>query len=399
MTHISRLTFSAYGMNIADQIALVAVPIIAAIVFDASAATIGVLVACQSMAHLVGSLPFGLLVDRLQLRSLVILSALMSMAGFGGAALAIPAGSLTLFGAFIATAGLGIVLFGLASLSILPLLTDRTGLAKANAQLSLPRSVASFFVPLGLGAVLSVQTSGMAFWAAAGFSLLALAVLLKLPRFDRPPANPDSILKRLIEGGTYVARSKMLRPISLCAIFWNLGFAILMVLMVPVIVQVYRADPAIFAQIMAAFGLAAILGTWVVARLPATMPPSIVLLFGPGSSVIAAAMLPIAREGATLPLLHAAFFLMGFGPSMWLVTQNTVRQLATPAAMLGRINAVIQTAIYGVRPLGAFTGGAIGSYVSLEAGLWVVIGLYGASFLAAACSALRSVSRWEDITV
>ncbi|WP_048645445.1 MFS transporter [Nitratireductor soli] len=399
MTHMNRLVLSAYGMNIADQIALVAVPIIAAVVFDASTATIGVLVACQSMAHLVGSLPFGLLVDNLQLRTMVIASAILSLIGFAAAALAIGAGNVLLFGVSIAIAGFGIVLFGLVSLSILPKLTDRPGLSRANAQLSLPRSIASFLVPLGLGVVLSLQTSEMVFWVATECSALALASVRGLPRFQRPRADREPIVSRLVKGGAYVVGSGILRPISLCAVFWNLAFAILLVLMVPLIVKVYRADPAIFARLMAAFGLAAILGTWVVARLPATVSPSIVLLFGPGSSVGASALLLIVRQEAAEPLLHAAFFLMGFGPSMWLVTQNTVRQLATPEAMLGRVNAVIQTAIYGIRPLGAFVGGAIGSYLSPEAGLWIVVGLFGVSFLSAAFSELRTISTWEDVKV
>lgn len=64
MGPLGRLILSAYYMNIADHIALVAVPIVAALVFDASPAVIGVLVACQSSAHLIGSLPFGLVVDQ-----------------------------------------------------------------------------------------------------------------------------------------------------------------------------------------------------------------------------------------------------------------------------------------------------------------------------------------------
>lgn len=50
-------------------------------------------------------------------------------------------------------------------------------------------------------------------------------------------------------------------------------------------------------------------------------------------------------------VLYPAFFFLGFGLSMWLVVHNTVRQVATPEDMLGRVNAVIQSAIYGVRPL------------------------------------------------
>ena len=92
-----------------------------------------------------------------------------------------------------------------------------------------------------------------------------------------------------------------------------------------------------------------------------------------------------------------AFFLLGFGPSMWLTTQNSVRQLVTPAAMLGRVNAVIQTAIYGVRPLGALLGGAVAGAGSPRTALALVTLAYGGSFAAALFSRLRTVRRYDDI--
>jgi MFS family permease len=74
MTPLSRLVMSARFMYAADQIALVAVPIVAVVVFDADATLIGILVACQSSAYLIGAIPFGLVIDQFQLRSIVIAS-------------------------------------------------------------------------------------------------------------------------------------------------------------------------------------------------------------------------------------------------------------------------------------------------------------------------------------
>ena len=54
-----QLTRAAYGIHIADQIALVSVPLVAGLIFDAPAEIIGLLLACQSMAHLLGSKPYG----------------------------------------------------------------------------------------------------------------------------------------------------------------------------------------------------------------------------------------------------------------------------------------------------------------------------------------------------
>lgn len=66
MKAISRFTGVAYGVHLSDQVALVSVPLIAALVFDASPEMMGILVTCQSMAHLFGSIAFGILVDSVQ---------------------------------------------------------------------------------------------------------------------------------------------------------------------------------------------------------------------------------------------------------------------------------------------------------------------------------------------
>ena len=66
---------------------------------------------------------------------------------------------------------------------------------------------------------------------------------------------------------------------------------------------------------------------------------------------------------------------------LWLICQITVRQLVTPAPLMGRVNATMQTAIYGVRPLGALAGG----FVAAQAGL------HGALLLIAAAFALSTL--------
>ena len=49
MKTVRQLTRAAYGVHLADQIALVSVPLIAALVFDVPTEIIGFLIACQSV--------------------------------------------------------------------------------------------------------------------------------------------------------------------------------------------------------------------------------------------------------------------------------------------------------------------------------------------------------------
>ena len=399
MRAIRNLTFAAYGMHLADQIALVAVPLVAALVFGAPAQAIGLLVACQSMAHLLGSLPFGLIIDRAQARTVAIASTLISLAGFGGAALSILGGSLVGFGAFVVVGGFGIVVFVLVSLSILPRLAQPSDLARANARLDLARALCSFAVPLAIGLIITTRTANWVFAVAAAGGLLALVSAIGLPRFPVSPPQPAGIVSLIREGGRFVLRHQLLLPIALCAVLWNLAFAALLAIMVPLAVDIYLAEPGVFGIALSAFGLAATLGAFTVGRLSAVLPTSFFLLFGPGSSVVAILLLfAVAPGGSVLPV-YAAFFILGFGPSMWLTTQNSVRQLVTPAAMLGRVNAVIQTAIYGIRPVGALLGGFLAGTASPYAALVFVAAAYAGSFAVPLFSRLRTVRRFTDLEV
>lgn len=395
MSTVRRLTGAAYGIHLADQIALVAVPLVAALAFDASAEVIGILVACQSMAHLLGSIPFGILVDSAQQRSLAIAATLVSIVGSFGAAASVLAGNVLAFGVTITLAGFGAVLFVLTALSILPKAVPANRLASANAAIEIPRAACSFAVPLAVGLVVADIPATWVFAVAGLGAFAALAFALSLPRFETSVRNREPVIPQIIEGGAYVLRHTLLLPISLCAIFWNFAFAALLVVLVPTIQDVYRFDPGTFGIALSAFGLAAICGSWLAGRFAQQVAPSVILLFGPGSSFLAAAGLLVV--GSDEILLYVCFFFLGFGPSMWLIAQNSVRQLVTPGTMLGRVNAVIQTAIYGIRPLGALIGGVVVGASDPETGLLVVVLAFGASFLVSVFSGLRSVMSYDGL--
>jgi predicted MFS family arabinose efflux permease len=280
---LHRLTGAAYGTHFGDQIALVSVPLVAALVFDASPTVIGILVACQSMAHLIGSLPFGILTDNQQLRTLAITSALASLTGFAGAALATLLGSVVWFGLAITTAGFGVVLFGLTALSILPRTVSPDRLTSANAAVELPRALCSFAVPLVVGLIISDVPAWAIFGAACIGSLCALSLSITLPRFEVALKQRTSIFTGLSQGAGYVLHHPLLLPISLCAVFWNLAFAALLVVLVPVIQNIYQFAPGSFGFALSAFGLAAVFGTWLSGQLGDRVAPFVVLLFGPYS--------------------------------------------------------------------------------------------------------------------
>lgn len=264
MTTVKQLIRAAYGIHIADQIALVSVPLVAAFVFDAPAQIIGLLLACQSIAHLLGSIPFGILVDTFQQRTLTIGATLLSLVGASGAAGAVAVSSLFWFGFFVVLSGFGIVLFMLTTLSIIPKIVAAKDLGPTNAAIELPRALASFAVPLAVGIAVAHVSASWLFPIAALAAAAACIFAFRLPTFQiDPDATTTGLFRRIFEGGKYVVSHGLLRAILVCAVFWNFAFSALLVTMVPLIRDVYLVGAGTFGIALAAFGGGAILGSWV----------------------------------------------------------------------------------------------------------------------------------------
>jgi hypothetical protein len=122
------------------------------------------------------------------------------------------------------------------------------------------------------------------------------------------------------------------------------------------------------------------------------LPPRYVLFFGPASSACGAILLLIAAPGTAIYLSAVCYFSLGFGPILWFVCQNTIRQLVTPPGMLSRVGAVIQVALYGVRSIGAFVAGKIAVVYGTDYVLWGVVSLFAVSTLVVPLSALGRLS-------
>ncbi|MBM1557051.1 MFS transporter [Sulfitobacter mediterraneus] len=397
-TAVTTLTRAAAAMHFADQMALVAVPILAALVFDATAQTIGLLVACQSLAHLLGSLPFGLLVDRHDLRRLALVSVGISVVGAAGAAAGVAFETLLLFGASITLAGFGVVLFGLSALSILPRAEPVSALAAANARIELPRAFNAFLVPLAVGVIATGDSALWLFPLAVLVLVWGMRQLRSLPFFEAGNRTEQmSLIRQLRDGVHFVTGHSLLFSVALCAIFWNFAFAALLVAMVPAVQTLFQAPAGAFGIAMGFFGLGGFLGTWTIRRIGAWVRPNIVLLFGPGSSALAMIVVYTAAQAQVIVPLYIGFFFVGFGPAMWLIAQNSLRQVVAPPQMLGRINAVIQTAIYGVRPIGALVAGGVVGALGPLVGLALALAAFVLSFAACLFSGLRRVTSFAAL--
>lgn len=386
------------GMHAAEQMALAALPLTAVLLLHADPTTTGALVAAQGAAWLAASLPGGLWIDRHGPDRLIRFAPPFAIVGLAGAVSASLAGMTLLLGLSAFVAATGTVLYVLSTNALVPLLVERAAFTRTNAWLEQTRALAMLAAPAFVALLAQRWTPTLGYVCALLGAVVALVAINAVARHVpvRRTATPTPLLAALSDGARFVLEHPLLRGIFACAVFWNFAFFALFAVYVPFALNVGHFDAVEAGYGLSALGAGLLLGALVAPRLVTEFEPRLTLVFGPLSSVLgglliaSSAMLPIL----VLPL--AGFFLIGFGPMLWLICQTTVRQLVTPPELLGRVGATIQVAIYGVRPLGALAGGLVGQVFGLEAALgFVVIGF----MLSTAASLLSDLVRLRAMPV
>jgi predicted MFS family arabinose efflux permease len=390
-THLARANLLAQG---AEQLSLAATPIVAVLLLQAGPGQIGALAAAQSLPFLLLAIPLGLVADRHSRRQVMLWAeALRAIAFFGLLAVLllgqVSMAALLVLGFLGAT---GTVAFSVAAPAIVPALVPAEQLPRANARLELARSLAFAAGPALGGALVGWAGASAAFVLATIGSLGAFALLARLPRDHRGPAPERHPLVELREGAALVWHERLLRPVLLTAIVWNLAWCVLQAAYVPYAMRTLGLDAAGVGFTLGAFGAGMIFGSLFAARLMRRWPFGRVILLGPWVSVAAMAVMVATLVWPSGLVAGCAFFLFGAGPIVWTVSSTTLRQTLTPGAMLSRVSAIFLTANTGARPLGAALGGAVGAAFGEAACLWLALGLFVLQAVVVSASALRPLA-------
>ena len=398
MKPFTALLGAAAGTHAADQLALATLPLTATLVLGAGPDLLGLLVALQSATWLLVSPPAGAWVDRLPRRTLLLVGLALGLAASIVATVAAIAGTTALLGIAAFVGASGTVIYVLTSVSLLPSLVRATDLPRANARLELARAIVSLAAPFVAGLLAKHLSPSWGYALAACGAAVALACILALPRMPAPAsAGPrPSLASAIRSGARFGLQHALLRSITLCALFWNFAFFALLAIWAPLALTLLKLDPATLGLAQSGYGAGLILGALLAPVAARRLPPLAILIFGPAVSVVAAALFLLASaapetEAATdtsFILAAAGHFLVGFGPMLWLICQTTVRQLVTPAPLMGRVNATLQTANYGMRPLGALAGGLVAAHAGLHAALLLVAASFALSTLVIVLSPL-----------
>jgi MFS family permease len=371
-----RLWGAATVSQIGSQITLLALPLVAVLVLDASAFEVALLTTFDFLPFLLFGLPAGVWVDRLARRPVMIATDIGRALALLTIPLAYAADVLTLAQLYAVGFGVGVmtVFFELAYTSYLPSLVARDQLIDANSKLEMSRSGAYIAGP-GLGGILVglLSAPGAIVLDAVSFVVSGFLVLRVRGREEWiAAAGARAGLKReLVEGIRYVLSHPFLWPIASCTailnLFWNAAFAVYFVFLA----RELDLEPAVIGVVLMLGNLGWLVGALAAARLTSGIGVGWILaasafLFAPAGVLIA-----VAPASAPLPFLIAAQALGSFAGVLYNITSMTLRQSVTPDRLQGRTVGAIRTVVWGVTPLGALLGGALASVFGLRATFWI----------------------------
>jgi MFS family permease len=358
-----------------SSVSSVALPITAVIFLQATAFQVGLLTFMESVAYLPLSLFAGVLVDRLYRRPLMIISDL----GRGVVIGLIPVLALadvlnmeTLY-ACVLVAGVLTVLFDIAYQAFVPSLLPESLLIRGNGRLELSRHVTGLAGPGIAGAAIAAFQAPLVI-AADAVSYLVSAVSLLLIRKREPAPGPSSrpaprqVLSDIWEGIDAVFGNRYIRPVALNATAFNFLSQMILTLFVLYATRDMGVPAGWIGLIFTAGSLGGVAGSLLIGRAidRFTFGPS----FLGGMILMRAALLCIGLVRGPQPVVIAGFTVLWFVAMLGLVASNTcvvtLRQVAVPDRLRGRMNAAYRTLTLGVTPLAALVAGILGEAIDVR---------------------------------
>ncbi|MDP3339750.1 MFS transporter [Frigidibacter sp.] len=394
-----RIGWSNLFAQFSEQIALAAAPLSAVLLLGAGPVETGWMQMAQTLPFLLLSIPAGLAVDRASRKALMVGSEMLRGLSLAAIVLLLWGGVLNvpLLAALGFIGAVGTVCYSVAVPAIIPSIVPRAQLADANRWLELVRSAAFAAGPALGGALVGWTGASAAYVLATVLSLLAalyLAGIPKDPETERPTRSP---LQDLKEGARFVGHHRLLLPILFTAIFFNTSWIVLMAIYVAYAVQTLGMTATQVGITLGIDGLGMIAGAMIVPFLSRRLSVGTMIALGPLGGFCGACLMLLTLWFPFFWLACISLFVFGIGPILWVITTMTLRQAVTPNAMLGRVSALILTATYGARPLGAVIGTLVVARFGVGACLFVATGGFLVQLLIIVFSPVRRLRELPEM--
>ncbi|UCE92370.1 MAG: MFS transporter [Methanobacteriota archaeon] len=374
-------TISVFG----SQFYLLAMPLVAVMVLDASPFEMGLLFAVEMSPFLLFGLLAGVLADRRRRRSIMIVSDIARAIILAAIpvtwyfdALCWP----VMFGvAFLA--GMFTAFFDIAYQAYLPVLVKRALLIDANSKLETSRASSQVAGPSIAGLVVDAIGAPFAVAANSASFLASAAFLMRVKKKEvlQKMSNGRSVLGEIREGLDIVFSNKMLRGIAGCTATANLFGSMSFAVMVLFMEDSLELSPTWIGLLFAVGSAGAIVGAITLSRVTSSIGLGKAIVVSSLLSGFPVALMAFAQPDNAFLLLAPLLFVNGILMIVYNVNQISLRQSITPENLQGKMNATMRFLVWGVFPIGGLLGGVLAEMIGLRT-IFLVSGLGGTmSFL------------------
>jgi len=357
-----------------DQVSVIALPLVAVLVLDATPAQMGYLFAVELAPNLLFSLHAGAWVDRRgQKRRLMIATDLGRAVALGSLPVAYAFDVLT-FPHMLAVGfvmGLLGVLFNVSYSSLFVALVPRDRFVEGSSILNGSRALSYVGGP-SVGGVLVQVLSAPVTLVVDACSYLLSAFCLYGVEVEEPPAEAPG-KGHVAAGIRWVFGNPIVRAAlgaTATINFFNFVFFALFILYATKSLDV---EPGTLGLVLGAGAAGGVLGSLVTGLISRRI--GIGPAFALGCVLFPAPLLLIPLAGGPKPVVLACLFLAefgaGFGVMLLDISAAAISASIIPDRLRSRVSGAYMVVNYGVRPLGALVGGALGSWLGLRPTLWI----------------------------
>jgi predicted MFS family arabinose efflux permease len=396
----NRLAWSNLAAQSAEQIALAAAPIVAVLLLGVGEGQTGLLQTALTLPFLLFAIPAGLLADRTSRRWLMAgaealraLALLVILALIWRGLLTMP-----LLAGLGFAAVCGTVVYSVAAPALVPSLVAPKLLPAANARIELARTVAFASGPALGGALVGWLGAAPAFGFAAALSAIAVVLLSGLVEPQRAPTPRRDPLQEIREGAAFVMHHALLRPVFITQFIFNTASFLLLAVFVPYAVHRLGLSATGVGVVLGMYGVGMVVGALLATRVMRRLAFGTVIGLGPVTGFVGAGVMALTTIVHTPLLAGLAFFLLGVGPILWVISTTTLRQSVTPPRLLGRVSA-INIMSYAARPVGSALGAIVGGLLGAEACLYLALTIFGAQAVVILLSPAVALNRQPEMVI
>jgi len=362
-------TVSLFG----DQVSLLAVPLVAVLTLDASAAEMGYLSAVALLPNLLLALHAGAWADRWgRRRHIMIATDLGRAALLASVPLAYALGALTFAQLYVVAflAGSLAVLFNVSDASLFQTIVRRERFVEASSLLNGSRAFSFVAGPSVAGLLVHAVTAPGALLVDA-VSFLTSGALLGRIRPEEP--RPDRERSGVTVGLRWIAASPIIRSTLLATATVNFFNFVFWALFVLYATRTLGVTSGTLGLVLGAGAVGGLIGSAIATPLTRRIGIGPTLVLGCVLFPAPFLLVPLARgsDPVVLGCLFVAELGSGLGVMLLDISAGSLFAAVIPNRLRARVSGAYTFVNYGIRVVGSLVGGLLGTWIGLRPALWI----------------------------